>query len=75
MYLKKVSYYFLYLLEGMINFVSSIFNIYPEIDWSSRYWFSLEAGRIDRERHESYLKREQMAQSALNKIEDVKDRK
>tara|TARA_Y100000310_G_C19995720_1_gene496141 strand:+ start:71 stop:301 length:231 start_codon:yes stop_codon:yes gene_type:complete len=74
-YHKKVIYYFLYLLEGVINFMSSIFNLYPKIDWSSSYWFSIEAGRIEGEMHSSYMKREQMAQSALNKIEEAKDTK
>ena len=72
MYLRKVIYYFLYLLEGMINFVSSIFYLYPQLDWSSSYLFHTESRRVLREIDASFLKREEKAESALNKVEDIK---
>tara|TARA_Y100000296_G_C5083048_1_gene210937 strand:+ start:436 stop:666 length:231 start_codon:yes stop_codon:yes gene_type:complete len=71
-YLRKVIYYFLYLLEGIINFVSSIFYLYPRLDWSSAFLFFTEARRVEREMGASSAKRQKKAESALNNIEDIK---
>ena len=72
-YFVAIVYYLLSLGDSTINLVLSLFNLSMfRIDMSSAFLFRVEAYRIEEELQSRYLKREEMHEEALNKVEGVR---
>ena len=72
-YIVTIVYYLLSLGDSTINLVLSLFNLSMfRVDIASGFLFMTESSRIEKELQERFLKREEMHEDALNKVDGVR---
>jgi len=71
-YLKYLVYYFLSLVDAVINFSCSIFGFYPGIEKSTDFLVSVELYRADKTISTRTQEREEQAQEAKKDIDSAR---
>ena len=72
-YFKKLGFYFLTIVDGIINFLCSIFGVYLGVDSSTNFLLFLEMRRVRSVVDERAKGRLDLSDKAAKKFEEAKD--
>ena len=74
-YFKYLVYFFVSIIDSVVNLLCSLVCYYPGIDWSSSFLTRIELGRVYKVIQGRNDKKDGKAQEALKNIKDISDGK